>query len=356
MDTEKKISETKLLYDPMFAKKPDVDMRGRQYLGFKIGFVIMISIFVAISLYFSFTSLSSDMYVYKENDTGYTLSQFNGTANDTSVFIDSVRDENGEAIDGTVTKIREFSMSCNEYVRFIFIGKDVAEIEDHCFYYTKNLLAIIVDKDNPYYTSVDGVLYNKDMSEIIIHPMQNHEYRAGLAKGLSEPSDANSADEFTAGLEKLFGEKVDGKEDEYNAQFSDYLTYDIPDSVVKITDSCFSDCEYLKFVNIPDSVKEIGSLAFFKCKGFEKIYIPDSVESIGSDGFSYCENVDYIFVPASVKSIGHHCFYGCMGIQEIYMGAETEDDFEAGENWLPRKSTKSMKNIDVIYGQTRRGE
>ena len=142
--------------------------------------------------------------------------------------------------------------------------------------------------------------------------------------------------------------------EEYEKQFSEQAFYVIPDSVTKIEESCFSDCEALRYVDIPSSVKEIGSLAFFKCKGFETISIPDGVESIGSDGFSYCAKVTYIYVPASVKFIGHHAFYGNLDCDKIYLGAEDEASVETGENWIPKQSPTSLKDIEVVYGQERR--
>ena len=154
MDDKVTISKSKLLYDPLFARKPDVEMKGKKNTVFKILFVIVITAFVGLSLFFSFNSISSDKYTYKENDTGYTLYQFVGKEDDLTLHVDYVRDETGSA-DTTkpVTEVREFSMSCNEYVRFIFIGKDVSELQPHCFYYTKNLMAIIVDPENQNYTS-----------------------------------------------------------------------------------------------------------------------------------------------------------------------------------------------------------
>ena len=50
-----KISKTELLYDPLFDKKPDLKMKGKKNTVFKILFIIIITIFVGISLYFSFT-------------------------------------------------------------------------------------------------------------------------------------------------------------------------------------------------------------------------------------------------------------------------------------------------------------
>ena len=348
------ISKTELLYDPLFDKKPDVEMKGKKNTRFKIFFVIIITIFVGLSLYFSFTSISSDKYTYKENSTGYTLQQFVGKEDDTILHVDYVRDEAG-TVDRTkpVTEVREFSMSCNEYVRVIFIGKDVSDLKPHCFYYTKNLMAVIVDPENPNYVSVDGVLYSKDMKEIILHPMRNHQYRAAIEAGVTAPVGDVTAQLFLDEFAKKYGDEITDDVEEYEKQFSEYAFYTIPDSVTKIADSCFSDCEALKYVDIPSSVKEIGSLAFFKCKGFEKITIPDGVESIGSDGFSYCEKVTYIYVPESVKFIGHHAFFGNLGCEKIYLGAENEDSIETGENWLPKRSPSSLKNVEAVYGQER---
>ena len=349
------ISKTELLYDPLFDKKPDVEMKGKKNTILKILFIIIITIFVGISLYFSFNSISSDEYTYKENNTGYTLYQFVGKDDDITLHVDYFRDESGAA-DATkpVTEVREFAMSCNEYVRFIFIGKDVEKLEPHCFYYTKNLMAIIVDSENQSYTSVDGVLYSKDMKEIILHPMRNHQYRAALGAGIVAPSDEKTAEVFLSEFSDKYGDETTADTEEYGNQFSNEAFYKIPDSVERIEDSCFSDCETLTYVEIPSSVKEIGNLAFFKCKGFETITIPDGVESIGSDGFSYCEKVTYIYVPESVKFIGHHAFFGNLGCEKIYLGAENEDMIETGENWLPKQSERSLKDIEAVYGQERR--
>lgn len=355
MDNNVEISKTELLYDPLFDKKPDVKMKGRKNTAFKTIFVVVIVIFVGFSLYFSFNSISSDVYTYEENDSGYTLHQFVGKEDDTTLHIDYVRDEDGNA-DRTkpVTEVREFSMSCNEYVRFIFIGKDVSELQSHCFYYTKNLMAVIVDPENQEYTSVDGVLYSKDMTEIILHPMKNHQYRTAIVAGIKAPSDDRTAEAFLDEFAEKYGDEVMTDMEEYEKQFSKQTFYVIPDSVTRIEDSCFSDCEKLTYVTIPSSVKEIGSLAFFKCKSFETITIPDGVESIGSDGFSYCEKVTYIYVPESVKFIGHHAFYGDLGCEKIYLGAENEDSLETGENWLPKQNPRSLKDVEAVYGQKRR--
>lgn len=369
MANDVKISNTKLLYDPLFSQKPDVKMKGKKHLTFKIAFIVIIVIFVGISLYLSFNSLSADKYTYKETENGWQLYQFNGKEDDKTLHIDYVRDKNGKPNEQEpVATVREFAMSCNEYVQFIFIGKDVKELEPHCFYYTKHLKAIIVDPNNPDFTAVDGVLYNKEMTEILLHPIDNDEYCAALAAGFSAPADEAEAKKFIADFTAEFGEETVDNAEDYKTQFSEFSTYVIPDTVTVIGDSCFSDCETLTEITVPDGVKTIGSLAFFKCKKLESIYIPDGAETIGSDAFSYIYNEEaadeesgavtltYIYVPASVKSIGHHAFYGDLGCKEIYMGAANEAAVETGEHWLPKQSTRSMKDIEAVYGQTRRAK
>ena len=258
------ISNTELLYDPLFDKKPDLKMKGKKNTLFKALFIIIISIFVGLSLYFSFNSISSDKYTYKQTDNGYTLYQFVGKEDDIALHIDYVRNGTGVVdITKPVTEVREFSMSCNEYVRFIFIGKDVSELQPHCFYYTKNLMAVIVDPENQNYTSVDGVLYSKDMKEIILHPMRNHQYRAALGAGIVAPSDEKTSEVFLSEFSKKYGDESTADAEEYGKQFLNEAFYKIPDSVSEIADSCFSDCEALTYVDIPSSVKEIGNLAFF---------------------------------------------------------------------------------------------
>ena len=59
-------------------------------------------------------------------------------------------------------------------------------------------------------------------------------------------------------------------------------------------------------------------------------------------------------MPESVKFIGHHAFYGDLGCEKIYLGAENENSLEIGENWLPKQSPNSLKDVEAVYGQERR--
>lgn len=79
----------------------------------------------------------------------------------------------------------------------------------------------------------------------------------------------------------------------------------IPDSVICIGDSAFSNRTSLTSINIPSSVTCINSGAFFKCTKLKSINIPDSVLNIGSEAFRDCIDLTSITIPGSVTSIGN---------------------------------------------------
>jgi len=360
---DNKVSETEILYDPMFAKKPPEGWEDSERGGIfgkavfkKTVFICFLILAIGMSLLLSFRALGKEKYSYKEKENGLMLSEFNGDEKDRVLSVDYSVNKDGTADRSrTVTQVRNYAVCCNEYIEFIIIGRDVTLLEDNCFYYCTNLKAIIVDRDNASYTSVDGVLYNKDMTSIILHPIKNNEYRAALATGLTAPLTENDCYSFIKEFAEVFDEDEENRPDEINAALDETgAYYEIPSSVKSIAPFCFNYCDKLKEVTIPDGVTSIGQMAFFKCTALESISLPDGLEQIGADALSYCESITYIYVPATVKTIGHHAFYGCSGIDSISMGIEDKNEVKTGESWIPKKSSKSLKNVEVLYGQERR--
>ena len=351
-----------LLYDPVFARKPPEGWEDSEKGGFfgksstkKAIFIILLVIAIGFSLLLSFKSLSKKKYSYDTVDAGLRLSEFSGTEKDNILTIDYLINEDGSKdLQQPIKAVRNYALTCNETVDFIFIGKDVTNLEDNCFYYCTKLKAVFVDEGNPAYTSADGVLYSKDKTEIILCPIKNSEYRTALAMGIAAPEDEESCAGFLKETEDFFPPlDEDMSEEVKNTLAASGAVYTIPATVTDIAPYCFSYCDRLTKIDIPDGVKTIGQMSFFKCKSLESIYLPDGLESIGSDGLSYCEALEYIYVPASVKSIGHHAFFGCLGVDAIYLGASDEDSVKTGEGWLPKQSTRSLKTVEAVYGAER---
>ena len=185
------------------------------------------------------------------------------------------------------------------------------------FYDCTNLANIYVDENNKNYCSVDGVLYNKNKSELVKYPQgKKGEYIIPD----SVTSIGNCAFEDCANLTSIT----------------------IPDSVTSIGNWAFCDCENLTSVNIPDGVTSIGKWtfhytnlisvtipdgvtsigdhAFCDCANLKSITIPDSVTSIGALAFRRCTSLASITIPNSVTSIGRSAFEDCTSLADVTMG------------------------------------
>ena len=167
-------------------------------------------------------------------------------------------------IPNSVTYIyRDAFRYCNNLTS-VTIPNSVTSIGDWAFDGCNNLTNITVDIENENYSSENGILFNKDKTELICF--------------LSAKSDSS---------------------------------YTIPNSVTSIGSYAFSGCNNLTSITIPNSVTSIGSYAFSGCNNLTSITIPNSVTSIGSYAFSGCDNLTSITIPNSVTSIGIYAFRNC---------------------------------------------
>lgn len=138
----------------------------------------------------------------------------------------------------------------------IFIPSGVRTIGNDAFYGCCSLIEINVENSNPYYSSIDGVLYDKNLQEIVKYP--------------------------------------EGKNSS---------TYSMPNTVTSIADSAFSRSQSLVTVNIPEGVKTIGIYAFLNCHSLISILIPKSVTTIGWNAFASCDSLT-IYCRAGSKPSG----------------------------------------------------
>ncbi len=92
-------------------------------------------------------------------------------------------------------------------------------------------------------------------------------------------------------------------------------SFEVPNTVTNIWGNVFRDCISLTGVTIPASVRSIGPSAFYGCKALKSIDIPKSVTSIGKRAFYKCESLQTINIQGTPK-IGEAAFEGCPGYKE----------------------------------------
>ena len=182
--------------------------------------------------------------------------------------------------------------SCSNLVN-VTISDNVTSIGWGVFSNCSSLTAITVDKENVNYCSEDGVLFDKDKTELIQYP---------ASKSNSKYIIPNSTDSL-------------GDYAFYGCMFLTDIT--IPNSVTLIGDNVFSSCSKLANVTISDNVTSIGRSTFSNCVSLTSVIIPNGVTSIDR-AFYGCSSLTSITIPNSVTSIKSDTFSGCKSLEEVY--------------------------------------
>ena len=143
-------------------------------------------------------------------------------------------------IPDSVTAIAAGAFEGNNWLSYINIPAGVTEIGEDAFNAGYWFEEINVDSDNPNYSSEDGILYDKNQTELIMYPM--------------------------------------GK--------NDMTVYEIPDTVVTIGNYAFYMNLYLEELIIPESVTEIGDYALYITYSLSNIYYEGSEDDWNSVSIS----------------------------------------------------------------------
>lgn len=218
-----------------------------------------------------------------------------------------------------VREILAYGFQRKRHIKSVSIPETVKYIENGAFNDCPALESITVSKDNKYYSSKDGVLYNKDKSKLLVYPA--------------------------------------GK----NA-----TTFKIPKSVSTIESYAFNRCKKLTNLTIPSKVRKIEPDAFYSCTGMKKITvdkankkysssngvlfdkkkkilisypagktdksykIPKSVVKINDYAF-VSSKIAKLYMPKSVRCIGYFDgeeaskFHNCKKLKDVYYSGSKND-------------------------------
>jgi len=177
----------------------------------------------------------------------------------------------------TVTSIGQYALS-DSLIESVALPASVVEINSFAFNNAKKLVRITVCDDNPEYCDVDGVLFSKDMTELIRFPM-------------------HKAAEI----------------------------YEVPASVTKIAANAFCDCEFVRRIILSHGVVSVGTNCFCGCELLTSIYFPNSVVFISDFAMSGCSNLHVVRFGSSVSKIGYNIFSGCTSLKEIVVDSNNKN-------------------------------
>lgn len=151
----------------------------------------------------------------------------------------------------------------------LFIPANVVTIPSKACMYMSQLSSIEVDINNKYYTSIDGVLYSKNVTDLVACP-------------------------------KLKESLV------------------IPESVQFISSYACWKCANLREVKMHDNISVIGENAFYECTNLADIVFSSNLINIDASAFFNCTRLTTISLPKSLSSLGNAAFCGCENLMVIY--------------------------------------
>ena len=286
---------------------------------------------------------SSDSFEYKVNDNGnITITKFKGS--ETKVVIPSKIDGKpvtcidswsfsgftsltSVTIPDSVTKIGDWVFEYCTSLKTITIPDSVTQISYMAFRECPNLTSINVSANNQKYLSEDGVLFDKDKTNILMYP-------AGKKGSYTIPDTVTHVSGYSF------------------IDCTGLTGVTIPDSVIYIFAGAFSGCTSLKSVTIPDSVKHIYDSVFFGCTSLTSIKvsknnesylskdgvlfnkamttlvaypagkkgsynIPNSVTEIEESAFGNCTSLTSVTIPNGVTKLNYGVFYGCTSLTNV---------------------------------------
>ena len=217
-----------------------------------------------------------------------------------------------------------------------------------------NIKFFEVSDENPYFSSSDGVLFDKQKTKLIAYPVYKTAESYTVPESVTEivdyafsdiaflkkielPDGLNKIGKFAFSNSGLVSVVIPGSVDSISKRvFGDCIelrSVTIMQGVSEIQDSAFVFCTSLESIGLPDSIKYIAPYSFFSCKKLTSIKIPNKVEQISFCCFESCASLEKVELPASLKYINTAAFNGCSLIKEIT---------------LP-ESVKRI-NVDAFYG------
>ena len=175
----------------------------------------------------------------------------------------------------SVTSIGDRAFCGCRELESVAIPAGVASIGKGVFGGCNALKLINVDSGNQAYIVVDGVLYTKDRSELVMYP--------------NPPA-----------------------------------TVVIPEGVTSIRAWAFTGGRGMTSVTIPESVTNIGEIAFIGCDGLKSITIPSRVKSMGEHVFERCSELTEVKMLGERPEAPENLFPGCGKLKAIHVPANAK--------------------------------
>jgi len=213
----------------------------------------------------------------------------------------------------------------------LFIPKNVKTIENGALQESL-VYSVKVDPENKDFCVVNGVLFSKDMSRLMLYPIQKDRDTTSY----TVPSKVKRIDNG-AFFRNIFAD-------------SSIEILILPEGLTHIGDSTFGGCTELTDLKLPSTVRSIGTWAFSGIT-LDELIVPEGVTELPSYAFGNTF-INRIIVPASLKKIGVLAFsVGYRGANVYFLGQPpvVVNDYPHDEEELIPKDGRDYFDRATLY-------
>ena len=276
---------------------------------------IILNILLSLSALISTVSASNDYedngafrYIYNDDKSGYGWVLYKAQSPKEEINLTFPEEYKGSKLYhiGITDNYENLNDVGVVNINNLYIPKTVEEVWFECVSHPEydgtvirltNIRNIVVDKDNPYLCSKDGVLYSKDMKTLCLYPNRNSMTIYKMPNSIKNYN-INVPFMQRNNLKKLY----------------------LSNNLKEIGYYFAAKCKKLEYVSIGKKTKEIGEYAFYENKKLKTIKIKSKkLKNINSAAFGYCKSLKKITLPPSVKKIDEFAFGGCKNLSKVYV-------------------------------------
>ena len=262
-----------------------------------------------------YLTFDQDGFTFRETINNEVTIQAFDTTQIHAVIPDTVRHLNRTY---EVTSIDDNALiKTGRYLKTLFICKNIRNEYLSDFSHCKNLERIDVDSASMRYSSLDGVLYDKEKTQLIKYPAHKKNF------AFSIPPTVASIAAYAFTMCKYIGNVIIPNSVLSIGQSAFWgdsmlVSVKLPNVLRKLENNTFENCISLKTVVIPASVNELGRGVFFGCKNLTSVQLPDSLLWFGIGVFNGCTNLTTINkIPKTITNIPNYLFYNCVQLKSV---------------------------------------
>ncbi|MBO5305408.1 MAG: leucine-rich repeat domain-containing protein [Clostridia bacterium] len=229
----------------------------------------------------------------------------------------------------------------------LVIKSGVTAIDYTLFSLFPKLSEIVVENGNPRLKTVDGVLFNKDMTVLLHYPAQ----KAGRSYTVPSTVTEIGACAFFKNAKLVDITLPDGLEHVRYKAFAHSVCASTTKNFYEggvYVDNCLVDLvdKNIQELKVREGTRVIADCAAISAPRLEDVFLPEGLRTIESNAFSWCSKMQYISIPYSVTHIGNDAFYDCYSLELVfYRGGESDEE----DMYIDSQGNADLMGAEWIY-------